>query len=101
MPLRNPFAEILPNGPASNTAGGRLAMGPVMAGVDSGPGGGGSAGLAAWSGVAAAGASWAAHTEASASPSAQILIVCSLLNRIVLLRNVGCVVPLRRERRQV
>src|SRR5690348_7955401 len=83
MPLRKPLPETLPNGPASKTAGGRLDSGPVMAGVERGAGGGGSAGLAA---SVVADAFWALHTEASASPSAQILIFSNLLNRIILLR---------------
>src|SRR5215472_11582494 len=87
MPLRKPFAETLPNGPASKTAGGKLDNGPVIEGADRGAGGGGSAGLAAWSGAAGvAGAFWALHIEASASPSAQMLIFCNCLNRIILLR---------------
>src|SRR5579871_3091113 len=81
MPLRKPLAETLPNGPASKTAGGRLDNGPDIEGAERGAGGGGSAGLAAWSG-----AFCAPHTEASASPSTQMLIFCNCVNRIILLR---------------
>src|SRR5580765_6863427 len=45
-PLRVPFTEILPTGPASNVNGGNPDSGPVMAGVGSAVAGGGSAGAA-------------------------------------------------------
>src|SRR5579871_1236700 len=39
MPVRKPFTAILPKGPASKMAGGRLESGPVMDGVGRGAGG--------------------------------------------------------------
>src|ERR1039458_3122327 len=47
-PSRMPLTAMLPKGPASKMAGGRLASGPVMAGVESavGAAGGGVAGAA-------------------------------------------------------
>jgi hypothetical protein len=92
IPLRNPFAEILPNGPASKTAGGKSASGPDIAGVLSGAAGGGSAGF--WS---AAGAFWALQTEASANPNVYKLIFCHLMNRIISPETLS-VFPSRREK---
>src|SRR5205807_3377563 len=62
-PLRMAFIEILPNGPASNVAGGNPDSGPVMAGCESGAGG-----------VGVAGASCALHKGAAARQSTKVPI---------------------------
>src|SRR5581483_6210645 len=96
MPLRKPLPEILPNGPASNTAGGKLDRGPVMDGLESGPGAAGAAGAGAAGAWSVGVAFCALQTEASASPSAHRLSLWNLSNRIISPEMLS-VFPSRRE----